>query len=96
MRLFENNLVNDKLLNIQKSAERMKKMVTELLDFRKLNQGALELRVDENELNSFISDIVENFTYYAEYLQVDLSYKKMVRFTEPGSILFKWRKYSLI
>ncbi len=70
-----------KLLNVMRNANRMKKLITELIDFRKYEQGFLQLKVSENELIPFLNEIYLSFkelaqskgiSYTFEYKQPDI------------------------
>jgi signal transduction histidine kinase/ligand-binding sensor domain-containing protein/DNA-binding response OmpR family regulator len=64
-----------KLLTINNNANRLNNLITELLDFRKLEQGFLKLRVTEYKLGEFIDEIFQSFVEYAHYHQVEYSFK---------------------
>lgn len=70
-----------KLLNVMRNANRMKKLITELIDFRKYEQGHLKMKVSENELIPFLNEIFLSFkelaltkeiNYTFEYKQPDI------------------------
>lgn len=59
-----NNLHN-KLLRIYKNAWDMLKLISELLDFRKHEQGCVQLNAEEQDLVSFTRQVCHPFTEYA-------------------------------
>ncbi len=73
-----------KLLTINNNAIRLNNLITELLDFRKLEQGFLTLKVSEFRLGEFIDEIYQSFVEYAQYHQVDY------RFKSPPESLALW------
>jgi len=73
--------IYSKLLNVMRNANIMKKLITELIDFRKYEQGFLQLKVSENELIPFLNEIFlsfkelaqsKNINYTLEYKQPDI------------------------
>lgn len=74
--------IYSRLLNVMRNANRMKKLVSELIDFRKYEQGFMELKVSENNLISFLDGIFLSFKelssskdihYSFEHKQAELS-----------------------
>jgi signal transduction histidine kinase/ligand-binding sensor domain-containing protein/CheY-like chemotaxis protein/AraC-like DNA-binding protein len=70
-----------KLLNVMRNANRMKKLITELIDFRKYEQGFMQLKVSEYDLIPFLNEIYlsfkelaqsKNINYTFEYKQPDI------------------------
>lgn len=56
--------VYNRLLNVYKSSQQLQSLISELLDFRKQEQGHMKIRATENNLISFIH---ENFLLFKEY-----------------------------
>lgn len=50
---------------IRKQTDRLQNLITELLDFRKMEQKQLRLRVKDYELTEFLKDLYETYTEYA-------------------------------
>ncbi|MBI9063628.1 MAG: response regulator [Marinilabiliaceae bacterium] len=73
-----------KLLTINNNAVRLNNLITELLDFRKLEQGFLKLKVSEHKVSGFLDEIFQSFVEYAQYHQVEYD------FTPPPSALALW------
>ncbi|MEM7107268.1 MAG: two-component regulator propeller domain-containing protein, partial [Bacteroidota bacterium] len=62
-----------KLLNIQKNTLRLKSLISELLNFRKLDQGNLDLKVGEHDFITFIKEVYSSFEELASHSQIDYS-----------------------
>lgn len=58
--------VHRKLQRVYKNSINMRDLITELLDFRKLEQGYLTLQVQKCELVSYIQEIFDSFKDYAK------------------------------
>lgn len=50
---------------IRKQTDRLQNLITELLDFRKMEQKQLRLQVKDYELTEFLKDLYETYTEYA-------------------------------
>ncbi|WP_185968868.1 hybrid sensor histidine kinase/response regulator transcription factor [Carboxylicivirga sp. M1479] len=70
-----------KLLTINNNAVRLNNLITELLDFRKMEQGYLKLKVSEYKVAGFLDEIFQSFVEYAHYHQVEYDFK-----TPPPSL----------
>jgi len=64
-----------KLLNVMRNAHRMKKLITELMDFRKYEQGFMELKVSENDLIPFLNEIFLSFKELAQSKNIQYSFE---------------------
>lgn len=58
-------LVYNKLLKVYRNTYRMRNLISELLDFRKLEQGHMKLKVYEQDIVPFLKDIYLSFYEYA-------------------------------
>lgn len=67
-----NHLALRKLRLTYKNALRLKHLSSELLDFRKLEQGFLRLVIREQELTSYLQDIVSSFRDQAAQKEVKI------------------------
>lgn len=56
----------------QRNIEKLLNMVTQLLDFQKIEREAMSLQVEETEINSFISSAVSNFEPLAREKGINL------------------------
>ena len=63
--------IYSKLLKIYKNASQMLNLISELLDFRKLEQGHITLKVTENNIIDFIREIHLSFYEYANNRSTD-------------------------
>jgi ligand-binding sensor domain-containing protein len=58
--------IYSRLLNVMRNANHMKKLITELVDFRKYEQGFMKLKVSENDLIPFLNEIFLSFKELAQ------------------------------
>lgn len=64
-----------RLLNVMRNANRMKKLITELIDFRKYEQGFMELKVSENNFIAFLNEIFMSFKELAQTKEIEYSFE---------------------
>jgi len=76
--------VYKKLLTINGNANRLNSLVTELLDFRKLEQGYLKLKVSEYKIAGFLDEIFQSFVEYSHCHKIDYKY------SAPSDSLSLW------
>ena len=75
MQAFAPSIYN-KLLNVYKNGIQLRELISELLDFRKQEQGHMKIKVRRHNLIDFL---YENYLLYAEYAatrQIDFSFVK--------------------
>lgn len=77
-------LVYNKLLKVYNNTHHLRNLINELLDFRKLEQGHVRLKVQEQDIVSFVKEIYLSFYEYA--LSQSVTYK----FTAPGEAIQCW------
>lgn len=70
---------------IRKQTVRLQNLITELLDFRKMEQRQLRLKVRNYELTEFLKDLCETYTEYAA--EKKIHYKLMIG-NEPLTLWF--------
>ena len=58
-------------------------LISELLDFRKLEQGQMQLKVSKQDIVSFVNEIFLSFKEYASNKQIEYQFSN----NEPKSIL---------
>lgn len=64
----------DKYINLIKSnAERLLQLVTQLLDFRKIEQDDILLSFTKTEINTVLKDIIGQFEMYAESRKIEMT-----------------------
>lgn len=59
---------------IQRNGKKMLHLVNQLLDFRKIQNNKMNLRVEETEIVAFTHEIYENFEYLARQRNIDFKY----------------------
>ncbi|MEM9983991.1 MAG: two-component regulator propeller domain-containing protein, partial [Bacteroidota bacterium] len=64
----------NKLLSIQKHTLRLRNLISELLNFRKLEQGKLELKIKEYDYLVFMREIYASFSELAKHSDIDYSF----------------------
>ncbi len=62
------------------NANNLMRLVNEILDFRKLQDGRILLRVSENEIVSFFNTVTEDFQFVAE--KKDIEYERFINAKE--------------
>lgn len=60
---------------IKKNADRLKRVVNQLLDFRKVESNKMEMRVTEVDLVAFIEDVRSYFDKMAESKQIEYTFR---------------------
>ena len=74
------NSLYSRMLSIHKNAHRMGKLINELLDFRKQEQGFLQIKVSNQDIIKFLDEIVLTFKEYADHRRIVLLFNH----DEPG------------
>lgn len=77
--------VYNKLVNIHRNSIRMKRLISELLDFRKLEQGYKKLKFSRQDVYLFLEEIHLSFKEHARFKDIHLSF-----FYEEGAFLEIW------
>lgn len=62
--------VYNRILSIKRNTLNMQNLISELLEFRKSEQGHLQLRVSKQDLVKFLYEIYLSFAEYANYRQI--------------------------
>ena len=75
VRSFPPNVYN-KILSVYKSCLQLKELVTELLDFRKQEQGYITIKVSEHNIVDFIYEHYLLFQEYAVQRQITFNFEK--------------------
>jgi signal transduction histidine kinase/ligand-binding sensor domain-containing protein/DNA-binding response OmpR family regulator len=70
---IQNSLYN-KMQSVHKNTLRMGKLINELLDFRKQEQGYLQIRVSQQDIIAFLNEIILTFKEYAAHKQINFSF----------------------
>lgn len=74
----ENNTVHQPLLGVKKNADRLLRLISELLDFRKIETGNTRLQVSAHELVAFCRSIYESYSHLAALKNIDYSFNSNV------------------
>jgi signal transduction histidine kinase/DNA-binding response OmpR family regulator len=77
--------IYNKLVNVHRNAVRMKRLVTELLDFRKQEQGYKELKFSKQDIYLFLEEICLSFKEYSRFKDINL-----VFLHDEGAFLEVW------
>ncbi|MCD8183568.1 MAG: ATP-binding protein [Bacteroides sp.] len=64
-----------RILRVYKNTWHMRDLITELLDFRKQEQGYLKLKVEERDIVSFTHEIYGSFYEYSQMKGISYSFK---------------------
>lgn len=66
--------VYSKILNIWRNSQRMRRLVDEIIDIRKQEDGKMKLKVSTCDMASFMKEIFVSFEEYARYRNVSFTY----------------------
>nr|WP_129735541.1 substrate-binding domain-containing protein [Parabacteroides goldsteinii] len=72
--LPENSPLTDDIHIIRKNAERLKRVVNQLLDFRKVESNKMNMRVTQVELVTFVEEVKSYFENMAQSKQINYSF----------------------
>lgn len=67
--------VHHKISKVYKNATHMKRLISELLDFRKQELGYIKLKVEEINIVGYIKEIYESFVEYAKELNIGYEFE---------------------
>jgi len=67
-----NNRTRHQLMLMKSNGERLLKLITQLLDFRKFDSGKMNLQAAEGNIVSFVKEVVAAFDAYAKHLDIDI------------------------
>ncbi|SMC67695.1 hybrid sensor histidine kinase/response regulator transcription factor [Pedobacter africanus] len=70
----DNPEINNQILPIRNNAERLMRLITELMDFRKAETGHLKLSVANGDIIGFIKEIFQSFQHLATVHQIQYSF----------------------
>lgn len=66
---------DEKLQIIKKNADRLNRLINELMDFRKLKSNKISLKSENVDIVSFVSDVVGHFKEEASHRKIDLVFE---------------------
>ncbi len=69
-----NNMVNKQLSQIKNNTDRLLRLISELLDFRKIESGNMKVMVAEQNLVSFCKEIFESFKVIASQKNIEYNF----------------------
>lgn len=67
--------VQKRLLRVHKNAMHLRYLITELLDFRKQEQGFLKLKVERMDIVGFVREIYQSFDDYAKRKKIEYTFE---------------------
>lgn len=67
--------INKQVVPIKQNADRLMRLVTELMDFRKTETGNLKLHVEKQDIIRFTQDIFDSFEHLAKTREIEYSFK---------------------
>lgn len=70
----ENKVINKQLLQIKKNSDRLLRLISELLDFRKIESGNMNIMVSEQDIVSFCLDIFNSFKNLAAEKNIEFTF----------------------
>ena len=70
-----NDEVRESLKVVERNTQRMLRLVNQILDFRKIQNNKMKLRVEHVEIVSFTQRIMENFQTIAEENRIDFLFE---------------------
>ena len=65
--------LRERIVRVYRNCLQMGELITELLDFRKQEQGKVEIKVSEHDIVAFMKEIYNNFLVYSEYKDIDFT-----------------------
>jgi len=71
--------IHNKLVKVYKNATHLRNLITELLDFRKQEKDLLALRVNEQNVVSFVKNIYKSFNEMALTRRIDFNFNSVER-----------------
>lgn len=75
---------------VYRNVQRLKLLITELMEFRKLTEGRRDLKIQKGDLSALVYDIKNAFDYLADEKKIDfiieLSHESIITFFDPGII----------
>jgi signal transduction histidine kinase/DNA-binding response OmpR family regulator len=74
--------IYNRLVSIHRNAVRMKRLVTELMDFRKQEQGFKELKFSKQNIYLFLDEIYLSFKEYARFKEINFEFFNKDSFLE--------------
>ncbi len=76
-----NNKIQNQLMLMQRNGDRLKRLINQLLDFRKFETGSMKLQAAEGNIVRFVKEVTMAFESYAQHRRINLKIN-----VESGSI----------
>lgn len=70
--------IYNQVLKVSKHARQMRNLITELMDFRKFDQHHIQLKLREQDINSFVQETYLSFLEYASSREIDYQLQSSV------------------
>jgi len=67
-----NNKIQNQLMLMQRNGERLKRLINQLLDFRKFETGSMKLQAAEGNIVRFVKEVFMAFESYAQHRRISL------------------------
>ena len=67
-----NNKIQNQLMLMQRNGERLKRLINQLLDFRKFETGSMKLQAAEGNIVRFVKEVTMAFESYAQHRKIEL------------------------
>ncbi|MDD2799574.1 MAG: two-component regulator propeller domain-containing protein [Bacteroidales bacterium] len=68
-------LIYNRILNIKRNTQNMSNLINELLEFRKSEQGHLNIKASKSDFTHFAYEIYLSFSEYANYRQIKFNFE---------------------
>jgi signal transduction histidine kinase/ligand-binding sensor domain-containing protein/DNA-binding response OmpR family regulator len=82
-----------KVTMVQKNANRLLKLINQLIEFRKVEVGKVKIEASKQDIASFLKDIIQSFTELAKQKGVDFKTEFNIK---KGPFYFDARKLSVV
>lgn len=70
--------INNKLQKVYRNAWNLRTLITELLDFQKIEEGQMKLHIEEVEITNFIKQIYSSFIDYSKQKNINYHFSSSV------------------
>ena len=93
------NEVRESLKVVERNTQRMLRLVNQILDFRKIQNNKMKLRIEHVEIVSFTQRIMENFQTIAEENRIDfreqtqITFRTLRNIARPQSVCTEQLRY---
>ncbi len=74
----QNDETQKKVSLMQRNAERLLRLINQLMDFRKLDDGKMHLHAHKHDIVSFLNEITQSFEILAEQKEIDFQFRSSI------------------